>query len=143
MMEQRRAGDVLEDHGLDSGAHRRRPVGRRLPTASATRRRFCVDAIAKDRVLLSLAHNMAQPNGITAAMIDVMTEYVHNSAIPAAEGQKPLAAAVRRRVVARGADADRRHAARARRQAAGQGAAEFGAAGSLAPRRAGDLAAAR
>lgn len=52
------------------------------------------DAIAKDRVVLSLAHNMAQPNGITAAMIDVLTEYVHNSAIPAAEGQKKLVAAV-------------------------------------------------
>jgi len=52
------------------------------------------DAIAKNRVVLSLAHNMAQPNGITAAMIDVLTEYVHNSAIPAAEGQKKLVAAV-------------------------------------------------
>jgi len=52
------------------------------------------DAIAKDRVLLSLGHNMAQPNGMTAAMIDVLTEYVHNSAIPAAEGQKRLVAAV-------------------------------------------------
>ena len=45
-------------------------------------------------MVLSLAHNMAQPNGITAAMIDVLTEYVHNSAIPAAEGQKRLVAAV-------------------------------------------------
>ena len=52
------------------------------------------DAIAKDRVVLSLAHNMAQPNGITAAMIDVLTEFVHNNAIPAAEGQKKLVAAV-------------------------------------------------
>ena len=47
-----------------------------------------------NRVLLSLAHNMAQSNGMTAAMIDVLTEYVHNSAIPAAEGQKRLVAAV-------------------------------------------------
>jgi glucose/mannose transport system substrate-binding protein len=52
------------------------------------------DAIAGDRVVLSLAHNMAQPNGITAAMLDVLTEYVHNSAIPAAEGQKRLVEAV-------------------------------------------------
>ncbi len=52
------------------------------------------DAIAKDRVVLSLGHNMAQPNGMTAAMIDVLTEYVHNSAIPAVEGQKRLVAAV-------------------------------------------------
>ena len=52
------------------------------------------DAIAKDRVVLSLGHNMAQPNGMTAAMIDVLTEYVHNNAIPAVEGQKRLVAAV-------------------------------------------------
>jgi glucose/mannose transport system substrate-binding protein len=29
-------------------------------------------------VLLSLAHNMAQPNKISAAMIDVITEYIHD-----------------------------------------------------------------
>jgi glucose/mannose transport system substrate-binding protein len=52
------------------------------------------NAIDQKRVVLSLAHNMAQPNGITAAMIDVLTDYVHNSAIPASEGQKRLAAAV-------------------------------------------------
>ncbi len=52
------------------------------------------NAIGQGRVVLSLAHNMAQPNGITAAMIDVLTEYVHDSAIPAAEGQKRLVAAV-------------------------------------------------
>ncbi len=52
------------------------------------------DAIAQDRVLMSLGHNMAQPNGMTAAMIDVLTEYVHNSSIPSAEGQKRLVAAV-------------------------------------------------
>ena len=52
------------------------------------------DAIGEKRVVLSQAHNMAQPNGITAAMIDVLTDYVHNSEIPAAEGQKRLAAAV-------------------------------------------------
>ena len=34
------------------------------------------NAIGQNRVVLSLAHNMAQPNGITAAMIDVLTEYV-------------------------------------------------------------------
>lgn len=54
------------------------------------------DAIGQGRVLLSLAHNMAQPNGMTAAMIDVLTEYVHDSSIPAAEGQKRLVAAVER-----------------------------------------------
>jgi glucose/mannose transport system substrate-binding protein len=52
------------------------------------------DAIGQDRVLMSLGHNMAQPNGMTAAMIDVLTEYVHNSAIPPAEGQKRLVAAI-------------------------------------------------
>lgn len=52
------------------------------------------DAIKENRVLLSLAHNMAQPNQIAAAMIDVLTEYVHNTAIPAAEGQKKLVAAI-------------------------------------------------
>ena len=52
------------------------------------------DAIAQGRVVLSLAHNMAQPNGMTAAMIDVLTEYVHDSTIPAAEGQKRLVTAV-------------------------------------------------
>ena len=88
------AGDVLEDHGLDPGAHRRQSGGRRLYRRPAQLGADLSDAIAKDRVLLSLAHNMAQPNGITAAMIDVLTEYVHNSAIPAAEGQKRLVAAV-------------------------------------------------
>lgn len=52
------------------------------------------DAIGENRVVLSLAHNMAQPNGITAAMIDVLTEYVHNATITAAEGQKRLVNAV-------------------------------------------------
>ncbi len=51
-------------------------------------------AIEQKRVVLSLAHNMAQPNQITAAMIDVLTEFVHDSAIPAAEGQKRLVSAV-------------------------------------------------
>lgn len=36
------------------------------------------DAVALDRAVLSLAHNMAQPNGITAAMNDVATEFVHD-----------------------------------------------------------------
>jgi glucose/mannose transport system substrate-binding protein len=52
------------------------------------------DAIAGGRVVMSLAHNMAQPNGMTTAMIDVLTEYVHDSSIGAAEGQKRLVAAV-------------------------------------------------
>jgi glucose/mannose transport system substrate-binding protein len=52
------------------------------------------DAIGQGRVVMSLAHNMAQPNGMTAAMIDVLTEYVHDGSIAAAEGQKRLVAAV-------------------------------------------------
>ncbi len=51
-------------------------------------------AIAGKRVLLSLAHNMAQPNGTTAAMIDVLTEFVHNPAIQPADAQKRLVGAV-------------------------------------------------
>jgi len=53
-----------------------------------------VESVKSDRVVLSLGHNMAQPNQITAAMIDVLTEYVHDSRITAEEGQKRLAAAV-------------------------------------------------
>ncbi|HEX4260288.1 MAG TPA: ABC transporter substrate-binding protein [Acetobacteraceae bacterium] len=51
-------------------------------------------AIAGKRVLLSLAHNMAQPNGTTAAMIDVLTEFVHNPAIQPPDAQKRLVGAV-------------------------------------------------
>src|SRR5258708_38350036 len=40
-----------------------------------------IDAFKSKRVLLSLAHNMAQPNPITAAMIDVITEFIHNDTI--------------------------------------------------------------
>lgn len=52
------------------------------------------EAVASKRVVLSLAHNMAQTNQITAAMIDVLTEYVHDSRISPEEGQKRLVAAV-------------------------------------------------
>ncbi|AWM01494.1 ABC transporter substrate-binding protein [Bradyrhizobium amphicarpaeae] len=46
-------------------------------------------AIASNQALLSMAHNMAQENGMTAAMIDVITEYVKDKTI------KPEQAAVR------------------------------------------------
>ncbi len=62
--------------------------------ASATAAQNLKNAIGQKRVVLSLAHNMAQPNGITAAMIDVLTEYRAQQRHPAAEGQKRLAAAV-------------------------------------------------
>jgi glucose/mannose transport system substrate-binding protein len=52
------------------------------------------DAVKANRVVLSLAHNMAQPNQITAAMIDVLTEFVHDNRISPEEGQKRLAEAV-------------------------------------------------
>ena len=52
------------------------------------------EAKASNRIVLSLAHNMAQPNQITAAMLDVLTEYVHNNSISPEEGQKRLAMAV-------------------------------------------------
>jgi glucose/mannose transport system substrate-binding protein len=39
------------------------------------------EATAANQAVLSLAHNMAQENGMTAAMIDVITEYVKNKSI--------------------------------------------------------------
>ena len=48
-------------------------------------------AIAANQVLLSLSNNMAQTNAITAALRDVVTEYVHNKSISPEEGQKRLA----------------------------------------------------
>jgi glucose/mannose transport system substrate-binding protein len=39
------------------------------------------EAVAANQAVLSLAHNMAQENGLTAAMIDVITEYVKNRSI--------------------------------------------------------------
>jgi glucose/mannose transport system substrate-binding protein len=52
------------------------------------------EAVKNNRVVLSLGHNMAQPNQITAAMIDVLTEFVHDNRITPEEGQKRLAEAV-------------------------------------------------
>jgi glucose/mannose transport system substrate-binding protein len=52
------------------------------------------EAARAGRVVLSLAHNMAQTNQITAAMIDVLTEFVHDNRISPEEGQKRLVAAV-------------------------------------------------
>ncbi len=48
-------------------------------------------AVAANQVVLSLAHNMAQSNSITAALRDVLTEFVHNNSITPEEGQKRLA----------------------------------------------------
>jgi glucose/mannose transport system substrate-binding protein len=52
------------------------------------------ESFKSKRVLLSLAHNMAQTNPITAAMIDVLTEYVHNDKVTPEQGVARLAAAV-------------------------------------------------
>jgi glucose/mannose transport system substrate-binding protein len=47
-------------------------------------------AVAGNQLVMSLAHNMAQNNAITAAMRDVVTEFVHNKTISPEEGQKRL-----------------------------------------------------
>jgi glucose/mannose transport system substrate-binding protein len=52
------------------------------------------EAARSNRVVLSLAHNMAQTNQVTAAMIDVLTEFAHDNRITPEEGQKRLADAV-------------------------------------------------
>ncbi|MFL6838255.1 MAG: ABC transporter substrate-binding protein [Bradyrhizobium sp.] len=52
------------------------------------------DAVANNQAVLSLAHNMAQENGLTAAMIDVITEYVKNKTIKPDEAVTRLAEAV-------------------------------------------------
>jgi glucose/mannose transport system substrate-binding protein len=56
--------------------------------------RAMAQAKANNRVVLSLGHNMAQPNQITAAMLDVLTEYVHNNSVSPEEGQKRLVEAI-------------------------------------------------
>jgi glucose/mannose transport system substrate-binding protein len=52
------------------------------------------DSVAANQAVLSLAHNMAQENGITAAMIDVLTEFVKNKAVTPDQAVKRLAEAV-------------------------------------------------
>jgi len=52
------------------------------------------DAVANNQAVLSLAHNMAQENGLTAAMIDVFTEYVKNKTITPEQAATRLAEAV-------------------------------------------------
>ncbi len=52
------------------------------------------ESVAVNQVVLSLAHNMAQENGMTAAMIDVITEFVKNRTITADQAVKRLAEAV-------------------------------------------------
>jgi glucose/mannose transport system substrate-binding protein len=52
------------------------------------------EAMATNQAVLSLAHNMAQENGVTAAMIDVITEYVKNKTIKPEEAASRLNDAV-------------------------------------------------
>ena len=52
------------------------------------------ESVAANQAVLSLAHNMAQENGMTAAMIDVITEYVKNRAITPEQAANRLAEAV-------------------------------------------------
>lgn len=52
------------------------------------------EAVAANQAVLSLAHNMAQQNGLTAAMIDVITEYVKNPSIKPEKAVDRLAEAV-------------------------------------------------
>jgi glucose/mannose transport system substrate-binding protein len=48
-------------------------------------------AVEAGQVVMSLGNNMALPNASTAALRDVLTEFVHNSTITPAEGQQRLA----------------------------------------------------
>ena len=48
-------------------------------------------AMAADQVVLSLAHNMAQPSQITAALLDVLTEFMHDQDITPKQGQARFA----------------------------------------------------
>jgi glucose/mannose transport system substrate-binding protein len=52
------------------------------------------DAIASNQAVLSMAHNMALENGMTAAMIDVITEFVKNKTIKPEQAATRLAEAV-------------------------------------------------
>ena len=53
-----------------------------------------IEAFKSKRVLLSLAHNMAQPNQISAAMINVITEFIHNDKVSPDQAVARLAQAV-------------------------------------------------
>jgi glucose/mannose transport system substrate-binding protein len=48
-------------------------------------------AVDAGQVVMSLGNNMALPNGPTAALRDVLTEFVHNDTITPAEAQQRLA----------------------------------------------------
>jgi glucose/mannose transport system substrate-binding protein len=51
------------------------------------------DAIKDGRMLMSFAHNMALPNHIAQAMIDVVTEFVHNDKVSPEQAVERMATA--------------------------------------------------
>ena len=51
------------------------------------------DAITTGRMLMSFAHNMALPNHIASAMIDVVTEFVHNDKMSPEQAVERMATA--------------------------------------------------
>jgi glucose/mannose transport system substrate-binding protein len=48
-------------------------------------------SVQANQVMLSLAHNMAQTNQITAGLIEVLTEFVHNKSITPQQAATRLA----------------------------------------------------
>jgi glucose/mannose transport system substrate-binding protein len=52
------------------------------------------EAVRANQAVLSLAHNMAQSNQMTAAMIDVLTEFVHDKSVRPEQAQRRLSEAV-------------------------------------------------
>jgi len=52
-----------------------------------------VEAIKTRRMLMSFAHNMALPNHIASAMIDVVTEFVHDDKMPPEQAVARMATA--------------------------------------------------
>jgi glucose/mannose transport system substrate-binding protein len=51
-------------------------------------------SVEANQAVLSLAHNMAQSNQMTAAMIDVLTEFVHNKSVRPEQAVQRLSEAV-------------------------------------------------
>jgi glucose/mannose transport system substrate-binding protein len=52
------------------------------------------EAVAVNQVVLSLGHNMAQPNDMTAAMLDAISEYVHDRTMTPDQGVARLIEAI-------------------------------------------------
>jgi glucose/mannose transport system substrate-binding protein len=52
------------------------------------------ESVRANQAVLSLAHNMAQNNQMTAAMIDILTEFVHDKSVTPEVAARRMAAAV-------------------------------------------------